>query len=130
MRRNRLEIAYRVALKILKFHTICRYIVRNKISFWSTSYSAYVVYTKTLFHLSVGKYPSLFTSTSTSVDNCELFMLKVNLGEFFFITHMRYCVSKSFICLQESETEPFRNCLPRGARNFKISYHLSLYCKK
>ena len=85
-RRNSLqykEIAYHVACEIqLKFHTICRYIVRNKIIFLSTSYSACVEYTKTIIHLSVGEsegylprrfaarseYPSLFTSTS--VNNC------------------------------------------------------------
>ena len=49
------EIAYRVAREILKFHTICRYIVRNKIRFWFASYSACVVYTKTIIHLSVGE---------------------------------------------------------------------------
>ena len=69
-----------MAREILKFHTICRYIVRNKIIFGSASYSACVVYTKTIIYLSVGesdryraakrrgKYPSLFTSTS--VNNC------------------------------------------------------------
>ena len=35
--------------------TICRYIVTNKVTFWSASYSACVVYTKTIFHLSVGE---------------------------------------------------------------------------
>ena len=56
-RRNFLqkEIAYRVAREILKFHTICRYIVRSKIIFWSTSYSTCVVYTKKIIHLSVGE---------------------------------------------------------------------------
>ena len=49
------EIAYHVVREILKFHTIWRYIVRNKIIFWSTSYSACVVYTKTIIHLSVGE---------------------------------------------------------------------------
>ena len=44
-----------MAREILKFHTICRYIDRNKITFWSTSYSACVVYTKTIIHLSVGE---------------------------------------------------------------------------
>ena len=45
----------RVAREILKFHTICRYIVRSKIFFWFTSYSLCVVYTKTIIHLSVGE---------------------------------------------------------------------------
>ena len=47
------QIAYRVAREILKFRTICWYIVRNKTIFWSASYSACVVYTKTIIHLSV-----------------------------------------------------------------------------
>ena len=66
----------RMAGEILKFHTIFRYIVRTKIIFWPASYSACVVYTKTIIDLSVGesdgylpsKHSSLFTSTS--VDNC------------------------------------------------------------
>ena len=32
-----------------------RYIVRNKIIFWLASYSACVVYTRTIIHLSVGE---------------------------------------------------------------------------
>ena len=53
---------------------------KNKMTFVGTlpqvklllaaSYSACVVYTKTVIHLSVGKCPPLFTSTS--VDNCEI----------------------------------------------------------
>ena len=41
-------------------------------------------------------------------------------------------VSKSFNCSQESETElsTIRNRLSRGARDFKISHHLSVYCQK
>ena len=35
--------------------TICRYIVQNKVTLWSPSYSACVVYTKTIIHLSVGE---------------------------------------------------------------------------
>ena len=59
----------------------CRYIVTNKVTLWAASYSACVVYTKTIIHLSVGesgeylpcalrlgKYPLLFTSTL--VNNC------------------------------------------------------------
>ena len=38
-----------------KFHAICRYVVRSKTIFWSTSYSACVVYTKTIIRLSVGE---------------------------------------------------------------------------
>ena len=58
-----------------------RYIVTNKVTFWAASYSACVVYTKTIIHLSVGEsdginlaasrlgeYSPLFTSTS--VNNC------------------------------------------------------------
>ena len=81
-----------MACEILKFHTICQYIVRNKIIFCSTSYSACVVhvYTKTITKTSVsvkvmdiylcasqlGKYPSLFTSTS--VNNKLLNVARVN----------------------------------------------------
>ena len=36
----------------------------------AASYSACVVYTKTIIHLTVSKYPPLFTSTS--VNNCEI----------------------------------------------------------
>ena len=52
-------------------------ILSNKVTLWAASYSACVVYTKTIIHLSVGesgaaswlgKYPPLFTSTS--VNNC------------------------------------------------------------
>ena len=53
---------------------------KNKMAFVSTlsqvklllaaSYSACVVYTKTIIHLSVSKYPPLFISTS--VNNCEI----------------------------------------------------------
>ena len=32
-----------------------RYIVTNKITLWAASYSACVVYTKTIIHLSVGE---------------------------------------------------------------------------
>ena len=32
----------------------CRNIVTNKVTLWSTSYSACVVYNKTIIHLSVG----------------------------------------------------------------------------
>ena len=41
--------------KILKFLTICQYIFKNKVIFKSNSYSACVVYTKTIIHLSVGE---------------------------------------------------------------------------
>ena len=34
---------------------ICRYIVKNKVTPWSASYSTCVVYTKTIIHLSVGE---------------------------------------------------------------------------
>ena len=37
------------------FPTICQYIVTNKVTLWSASYSACVVYTKTIIHLSVGE---------------------------------------------------------------------------
>ena len=33
----------------------CRYIATNKVTIWSASYSACVVYTKTIIHLSVGE---------------------------------------------------------------------------
>ena len=33
----------------------CRYIVTNKNALWAASYSACVVYTKTIIHLSVGE---------------------------------------------------------------------------
>ena len=33
----------------------CLYIVSNKVTLWAASYSAYVVYTKTIIHLSVGE---------------------------------------------------------------------------
>ena len=32
-----------------------RYIVTNKVTFWAASYSACVVYTKTIIHLYVGE---------------------------------------------------------------------------
>ena len=38
--------------KILNFPTICRYIVKYKVIFKFDSYSACVVYTKTIIHLS------------------------------------------------------------------------------
>ena len=55
------------------------YIVTNKVSLWAASYSACVVYTKTIIHLSVGenggyllsREESLFTSISGN--NCQLF---------------------------------------------------------
>ena len=44
-------------------------LLAHKIMFWPANYSACVVYTKTIIHLSVGEsdgYPSLFTSTSVN----------------------------------------------------------------
>ena len=38
-----------------KQNGFCRYIFTNKVSLWATSYSAWVVYTKTIIHLSVGE---------------------------------------------------------------------------
>ena len=38
-----------------KQNGFCRYIVTNKLTLWSASYSACVVYTKTIIHLSVGE---------------------------------------------------------------------------
>ena len=38
-----------------KQNGFCWYIVTNKVTLWSASYSAYVVYTKTIIHLSVGE---------------------------------------------------------------------------
>ena len=38
-----------------KENGFCRYIVTNKVTLWSASYSACVVYTKTIIHLSVGE---------------------------------------------------------------------------
>ena len=35
--------------------TICRHIVTNRVTLWCASYSACVVYTKTIIHLSVGE---------------------------------------------------------------------------
>ena len=35
--------------------SLCRYIVTNKVTLWSASYSACVVYTETIIHLSVGE---------------------------------------------------------------------------
>ena len=36
-----------------KQNGLCRHIVTNKVTLWSASYSACVVYTKTIIHLSV-----------------------------------------------------------------------------
>ena len=68
-----------VAREILKFHTICRYIVRNKIILWPLVIQLVWCILKQLFtSLSVkvmdiylaasrlGKYPPLFTSTSVN----------------------------------------------------------------
>lgn len=80
---------------MLKFPSICRFIVKNKVFFRSAGYSASVEYTKTIIHLSVsdseikvmdiyqaakqlGKYPLLFTSTS--VNNCQIFSACVLFG--------------------------------------------------
>ena len=38
-----------------KQNGFCRYIVTNKATLWSASYSACVVYTKPIIHLSVGE---------------------------------------------------------------------------
>ena len=43
-----------VAREILKLRTICQYIVKNKVIFKSDSYSACVMYSKTIIHLSAG----------------------------------------------------------------------------
>ena len=54
--RNRLRRAYCAAREMLKFPNICRtcrYTVKNRRLFWSASYSACVVHTKTIIHLSV-----------------------------------------------------------------------------
>ena len=37
------------------YAAICGYIVENKVTIWSASYSACVVYTKTIIHPSVGE---------------------------------------------------------------------------
>ena len=33
----------------------CRFVIKNKVTLWVASYSACVVYTKTIIHLSVGE---------------------------------------------------------------------------
>ena len=38
----------------VKQNGFCRYIVTNKVTLWAASYSACVIYTKTIIHLSVG----------------------------------------------------------------------------
>ena len=38
-----------------KQNGFCRYIVANKVAFWAASYSACVVYTKTIIHRSGGE---------------------------------------------------------------------------
>ena len=38
-----------------KQNGFCQYIVTKKVTLWATSYSACVVYTKTIIHLSVGE---------------------------------------------------------------------------
>ena len=38
-----------------KQNGFCWYIVTNKVTLWSASYSAWVVHTKTIIHLSVGE---------------------------------------------------------------------------
>ena len=48
-----LAIHLRAAEK--KQNGFCRYIVTNKVTVWSVSYSVCVVYTKTLIQLSVGE---------------------------------------------------------------------------
>ena len=43
------------AREILKFPTICRYIVKNKVIFKSDSHSSCVIYTETIIHLNIGE---------------------------------------------------------------------------
>ena len=38
-----------------KQNGFCRYTVTNKVTLWAASYSACVIYTKTITHLSVGE---------------------------------------------------------------------------
>ena len=51
--RNRHTIHLRAAEE--KQNGFCWYIVTNKVTLWAVSYSACVVYTKTIIHLSVGE---------------------------------------------------------------------------
>ena len=73
-----------------KQNGFCRYIVtNNKVTLWSASYSAYVVYTKTtIIHLSVvesdGYLPSRYLSTTIHLhfgsNNSQLYRIFVRLA--------------------------------------------------
>ena len=52
-----------------KQNDFCRCIFTNKVTLWAASYSACVVYTKTIIHLSVGE-TWWWIFTTTSVNNC------------------------------------------------------------
>ena len=43
-----------------KQNGFCRYIVTNKVTLWSASFSACVAYTKTIIHLTVGESSGFF----------------------------------------------------------------------
>ena len=47
----------------------CRYIVTTKVTLWAVSYSACVVYTKAIIHLSVGESGGYLQSRE-AVNNC------------------------------------------------------------
>ena len=49
------EIAFRAAREILNFPTFISILSKIQEFFWPASYSACVVYTKTIIHLSVGE---------------------------------------------------------------------------
>ena len=49
------------------YATICGYIVKNKVTLWSASYSACVVYTLTVIHLSVGESGVVCTTCKTII---------------------------------------------------------------
>ena len=53
-----------------KQNGFCRYIVTNKVDFWAASYSACVVYTKTIIHLSVGESGGYFPPVRLIIVNC------------------------------------------------------------
>ena len=54
-----------------KQNGFCRYFFTNEVTLWAASYSAYVVYTKTIIHLSVVESGGYLPSReATSVNNC------------------------------------------------------------
>ena len=75
----------------------CRYIITNKVTLWAASYSACVVYTKTIIHLSVGESGGYFTSTLVTViiywwNICnDLFTARLHVGSVSLYKIVEHC---------------------------------------